>query len=81
MGLAARFCPLWSGLAGSGAPSIATTCPLPVSATKPMAERVPLAPVQLTVHSMAFPFFHIVYEAINIAAQQIIGYIGASLRF
>jgi hypothetical protein len=46
-----------------------------------MAERVPLAPVQLTVHSMAFPFFHIVYEAINIAAQQIIGYIGASLRF
>jgi hypothetical protein len=28
--------------------------PLPVSATKPMAERVPLAPVQLTVHSMFF---------------------------
>jgi hypothetical protein len=28
------------------------TWPLPVSATNPMAERVPLAPVQLTVHSI-----------------------------
>jgi hypothetical protein len=28
--------------------------PLPVSATNPMPERVPRAPVQLTVHSMLF---------------------------
>jgi hypothetical protein len=28
------------------------TWPLPVSATKPMFDRVPVAPVQVTVHSM-----------------------------
>ncbi len=45
----------WWGCASSGAPSIFTIWPLPVSATKPMWERVPLAPVQLTVHFMQFP--------------------------
>jgi len=46
-----------------------------------MAERVPLAPVQLTVHSMAFSFSPKLdcLSIENIAAQQIIGYIGAVL--
>jgi hypothetical protein len=36
-------------------------------------------PTDCAFHS--FSFSPIVYEAINIAAQQIIGYIGASLSF
>ncbi len=50
----ARFCPPLAGLAASGAPSMARTWPLPVSAMNPMPERVPEAPVQVTVHSMLF---------------------------
>ena len=53
MGRGARFWPPSSGRAASGAPSMAITWPEPVSATKPMPERVPAAPVQLTVHSMS----------------------------
>ena len=52
MGRAAMFCPLCSGLSGSGAPSMASTWPLPVSAIKPMGDLAPVAPVQLTVHSI-----------------------------
>jgi hypothetical protein len=39
-------------LAASGAPSITKVWPLPVSAKKPMPERVPVAPVQVTVQTM-----------------------------
>jgi hypothetical protein len=39
-------------LAASGAPSIIKVWPLPVSAKNPIPERVPVLPVQLTVHSM-----------------------------
>src|SRR5665647_630188 len=46
------FWPPFSGRAGSGAPSIVNTWPLPVSATNPIPERAPVAPVQLTVHSI-----------------------------
>jgi hypothetical protein len=54
IGRGARLRPPFSGRASSGAPSMASTWPLPVSATKPMPERVPAAPVQLTVHSMSW---------------------------
>src|SRR3989344_1489008 len=57
MGRGARFSPPLAGLAASGAPSIVKTWPLPVSATKPMPERVPVPPVQLTVHSMVYLLF------------------------
>ncbi|MNT30003.1 hypothetical protein D3C72_1657720 [compost metagenome] len=53
MGRAAMFWPPLAGLFASGAPSMATTWPLPVSATKPIPDRAPLAPVQVTVHSIA----------------------------
>ena len=43
MGRGARFWPPSSGRAASGAPSMASTWPEPVSATKPMPERVPAA--------------------------------------
>ena len=59
MGRGARFWPPFSGLAASGAPSMAITWPEPVSATKPMPDRVPAAPVQLTVHSMSAPSFFV----------------------
>src|SRR4030095_7571854 len=51
MGRGARFCPPFSGLAVSSAPSITRTCPLPVSATNPLGERHPVAPVRPTVPS------------------------------
>src|SRR6218665_3089396 len=61
MGGGARFCPPWAGWAASGAPSIAKTWPLPVSATKPMPDRVPAPPVQLTVHSIAVLCWSVVF--------------------
>jgi hypothetical protein len=58
MGRGAKFWPPFSGLDASGAPSIINTWPLPVSATNPMPERVPDAPVQLTVHSILVNSFY-----------------------
>src|SRR5258708_7839100 len=55
MGRGARFCPPFSGRASSGAPSIISVWPVPVSARKPMPERAPVAPVHVTVHSILVP--------------------------
>src|SRR5262245_44063313 len=52
MGRGARFWPPFPGFAASGAPSIMRTWPVPVSATKPIADRAPELTVQLTVHSI-----------------------------
>jgi hypothetical protein len=58
---------------------MATTWPLPVSAIKPMPERVPEFPVQLTVHSMLFSKKSGLDCHSNVALQQKLHTLGACL--
>jgi hypothetical protein len=53
---------------------MASTWPLPVSATNPIPDRAPLAPVHVTVHSIVFVPAEARMQHDTCALQQITGY-------